>query len=93
MTIRPHLSVGFVVFGLIILTAFWVLVYDPTFLVGGALRRGGKGAISLVATLVVHSPIHHFVLADAYRLRTRQPTERGPAMYVIDKPRFRVKLR
>jgi len=36
---------------------------------GGALRPGGKGAISLVATLVVHSPIHNFVLADAYRLR------------------------
>src|SRR5882762_2766999 len=37
----------------------------------GALRSGGKGAISLVATLVVHSPIHDFVLADAYPLNAR----------------------
>jgi len=27
MTIRPHISAGFVVFGLIILTAFWGLAY------------------------------------------------------------------
>ena len=36
MTIRPHLSVGFVVFGWIILTAFWVLRFRYG---GGYLRR------------------------------------------------------